>query len=69
MQYCNGGSLAEIIWHDGNLATPKEPLSTEQTWHFLLDILLGLQHLHRQAGLAKSFARQIISNAQISRFG
>lgn len=48
MQYCNGGSLAEIIWHDGNLATPKEPLSTEQTWHFLLDILLGLQHLHRQ---------------------
>eukprot|EP00434_Breviolum_minutum_P002541 symbB.v1.2.002250.t1/scaffold92.1/size545918/7 len=48
MQYCNGGSLAEMIWHDGNLMTPKEPLSTEQTWHFLLDILLGLQHLHRQ---------------------
>lgn len=48
MQYCNGGSLAEMIWHDGNLMTPKEPLSTEQTWHFLIDILLGLQHLHRQ---------------------
>ncbi|CAJ1333498.1 unnamed protein product [Effrenium voratum] len=48
MQYCNGGSLAEMIWHDGSPITPKDPLSTEQTWHFLVDILLGLQHLHRQ---------------------
>ncbi|CAE7529603.1 iksA [Symbiodinium natans] len=48
MQYCNGGSLAEQIWHDGNSQTPKEQMPTDQIWHFLLDILLGLQHLHRQ---------------------
>ncbi|CAE7711144.1 iksA [Symbiodinium sp. CCMP2456] len=48
MQYCNGGSLAEQIWHDGNSQTPKDQMPTEQIWHFLLDILLGLQHLHRQ---------------------
>ena len=68
-QYCNGGSLAEQIWHDGNSQTPKEQMPTDQAilfpwvgarslevllghaaqiWHFLLDILLGLQHLHRQ---------------------
>ena len=67
-QYCNGGSLAEQIWHDGNSQTPKDQMPTEQAaarlqgsqfancirtseiWHFLLDILLGLQHLHRRPG-------------------
>ena len=29
-QYCNGGSLAEQIWHDGNSQTPKDQMPTEQ---------------------------------------
>lgn len=48
MQYCNGGSLDELIWHDGQPTQPKGPLRVPQIWHLLLDILLGLQHLHRQ---------------------
>jgi len=48
MQYCNGGSLDELIFHDGNPLRPRPPLSIEWIWHFLLDILLGLQHLHAQ---------------------
>jgi len=48
MQYCNGGSLDELIWQEGSPARPKPPLTATQIWHFLLDILLGLQHLHRQ---------------------
>jgi serine/threonine protein kinase len=48
MQYCNGGSLDELIWHDGNPLRPKAALHVVQVWRFLLDILQGLQHLHRQ---------------------
>eukprot|EP00930_Biecheleria_cincta_P047577 TRINITY_DN33003_c0_g1_i1.p1 TRINITY_DN33003_c0_g1~~TRINITY_DN33003_c0_g1_i1.p1 ORF type:complete len:891 (-),score=140.13 TRINITY_DN33003_c0_g1_i1:92-2764(-) len=48
MQYCNGGSLDELIWHDGCPSKPKDPLPIRHIWHFLLDILLGLVHLHRQ---------------------
>lgn len=48
MQYCNGGSLDELIWHDGNPLRPRAPLPVPQIWHLLLDILMGLQHLHRQ---------------------
>jgi len=48
MQFCNGGSLDELIWHDGNPSRPKLPLTVTQIWHLLVDILLGLQHLHQQ---------------------
>mmetsp|Transcript_8865 Transcript_8865/g.25029 ORF Transcript_8865/g.25029 Transcript_8865/m.25029 type:complete len:263 (+) Transcript_8865:3-791(+) len=48
MQCCDGGSLDDLLWHDGDLARPKTPPSVVQVWHFLLDILQGLQHLHRQ---------------------
>lgn len=48
MQYCNGGSLDELIWHEGNPSRPKTALHIVQVWHFLVDILQGLQHLHRQ---------------------
>jgi len=48
MQYCNGGSLEELIWHEGDPDRPKPSLSVVQIWHILLDVLLGLQHLHRQ---------------------
>lgn len=48
MQYCNGGSLDELIWHDGRISKPKDPLPIRHVWHFVLDILLGLVHLHRQ---------------------
>jgi len=48
MQYCNGGSLDELIWHDGKPTRPKAALTLVQIWRFLFDILLGLQHLHRQ---------------------
>merc|ERR1712066_767036 len=48
MQYCNGGSLDELIWHDGEPSRPKEALPLSQVWQLLLDILLGLQHLHQQ---------------------
>lgn len=46
MQYCNCGSLEELIWQDG--LRPKPPLAVAQMWHLLLDILMGLQHLHDQ---------------------
>eukprot|EP00927_Polykrikos_kofoidii_P036005 TRINITY_DN30459_c0_g1_i1.p1 TRINITY_DN30459_c0_g1~~TRINITY_DN30459_c0_g1_i1.p1 ORF type:complete len:757 (+),score=129.41 TRINITY_DN30459_c0_g1_i1:143-2272(+) len=49
MQYCNGGSLGELIWHEGDPARPKPALPISHIWQLLLDILLGLQHLHRQA--------------------
>lgn len=48
MQYCNGGSLDELLFVDGNPLHPKQPLAVTQVWRFLLDVLLGLQHLHRQ---------------------
>mmetsp|Transcript_54026 Transcript_54026/g.128705 ORF Transcript_54026/g.128705 Transcript_54026/m.128705 type:complete len:753 (-) Transcript_54026:81-2339(-) len=48
MQYCNGGSLDELIWQDGDPARPREPLPVPHIWSLLVDILLGLQHLHRQ---------------------
>lgn len=48
MQYCNGGSLDSLIWHDGNPYRPRAPMPTLQIWQLLLDILMGLQHLHRQ---------------------
>lgn len=49
MQYCNGGSLDDLIWHDGDVRKPRRPyLTLTQIWRFLFDILLGLQHLHRQ---------------------
>lgn len=49
MQYCNGGSLGELIWRDGDPSRPKPALIVTHVWQLLLDILLGLQHLHRQA--------------------
>lgn len=48
MQYCNGGSLDELVFYDGSPLRPRAPLSMEWIWHLLLDILLGLQHLHGQ---------------------
>lgn len=48
MQYVNGGSLDELIWHDSSPLRPKPLLPVVQIWRFLFDILLGLQHLHRQ---------------------
>jgi len=48
MQYVNGGSLDELIWHDSNPLRPKPLLPLVQIWRFLFDILRGLQHLHRQ---------------------
>eukprot|EP00928_Gymnodinium_smaydae_P034216 TRINITY_DN24305_c0_g1_i2.p1 TRINITY_DN24305_c0_g1~~TRINITY_DN24305_c0_g1_i2.p1 ORF type:complete len:730 (-),score=154.31 TRINITY_DN24305_c0_g1_i2:48-2237(-) len=48
IQYCNGGSLDELLWHDGDPARARSPLTAAQVWQLLLDILLGLQHLHRQ---------------------
>jgi len=48
MQYCNAGSLDELIFHDGNPHRPKEPLPVSSIWHLLMDVLSGLQHLHQQ---------------------
>lgn len=48
MQYCNSGSLDELIWHNGDPLRPQSLLHIVQIWHFLSDILQGLQHLHRQ---------------------
>jgi len=48
MQYCDRGSLDELIWNGGDPSRPKTPLHVVQIWHFLVDILQGLQHLHRQ---------------------
>lgn len=48
MQYCNGGSLDELIWYDGNPLRPRPQLMVSQIWHLLLDVLQGLQHLHHQ---------------------
>lgn len=48
MQYCNGGSLDELLFHDGKFTKPKAPLPVPQIWRFLVDVLRGLQHLHRQ---------------------
>merc|ERR1712190_103329 len=32
MQYCNSGSLAELIWTEGNPLRPKSPLRVVQIW-------------------------------------
>jgi len=50
MQYCNGGSLDELIWPSGKVRKLKDPspMSVAQIWHVLLDVLQGLQHLHQQ---------------------
>merc|ERR1712048_815629 len=48
MQYCNGGSLDGLIWIDGDPRRAKPSLPAGQIWRHLVDILLGLQHLHRQ---------------------
>merc|ERR1712137_717084 len=48
MQYCNGGSLDDLIWHDGNVNMPKALLPVSHIWCFLVDLLFGLQHIHRQ---------------------
>jgi len=45
---CNGGSLDDLLWHEDNPLRPKTALDLVQIWRFLFDILLGLQHLHRQ---------------------
>mmetsp|Transcript_64634 Transcript_64634/g.140735 ORF Transcript_64634/g.140735 Transcript_64634/m.140735 type:complete len:674 (+) Transcript_64634:107-2128(+) len=48
MQYCDGGSLDELLWQDGNPTRPKPSLPVALIWRLLFDILRGLQHLHRQ---------------------
>lgn len=48
MQYCNGGSLSDLIWQDANMLQPHPQLLAAQIWQLLLDVVLGLQHLHQQ---------------------
>lgn len=48
MQYCNGGSLEELIWQEGQMSRPKVQLPTNHIWCLLMDVLRGLQHLHHQ---------------------
>merc|ERR1712194_15106 len=69
MQYCNGGSLDELIWHDGEPARPKPAIPISQIWQLLLDILLGLQHLHQQGILHRDLKPTNILLQRPDEFG
>eukprot|EP00920_Eleutheroschizon_duboscqi_P022639 GHVT01055075.1.p1 GENE.GHVT01055075.1~~GHVT01055075.1.p1 ORF type:complete len:324 (-),score=77.25 GHVT01055075.1:748-1695(-) len=46
MEYCNGGTLEELIWDRGPDCPPSRLLSDGEIWKLFFDMLSGLKHLH-----------------------